>query len=123
MIRYDDLLNVPYRHGGRGKDGFDCYGLVMECCRRNGTPLRDFFRELDELDAEDVDDYIAKGLNVREIDRPEVGCIVEMNYKGKAHIGFMADRGVILHATTDRGVRTTSPALVRAAAFYEVTEQ
>lgn len=121
-MRYDDLLNVPYRHGGRDKDGFDCYGLVMECCRRNGTPLRDFFKGLDELDAGEVSDYIDKGLNVREIDAPKVGCIVEMNYRGRAHVGFLAEHNLIVHATFDKGVRTTAAAFVKPTAFYEVTE-
>ena len=121
-MRYDDLLGAPYKHGGRGEDGFDCYGLVMECCRRNGTPLRDFFKDIKSLDASEVNDYIRKGLNVRRIDAPRAGCIVEMDYHGKAHIGFMAERDVIVHATFDKGVRTTHPALVHATAYYEVTE-
>lgn len=121
-MRYDDLLNVPYKHGGRDKDGFDCYGLVIECCRRNGTPLRDFFKDIESLNADEVDGYVRKGLNVREIGAPKAGCIVEMEYRGKAHVGFMAERDLIIHATLDKGVRATHPALVRATAFYEVTQ-
>ncbi|MCM1218951.1 MAG: C40 family peptidase [Lachnospiraceae bacterium] len=121
-MRYDDLLNVPYKHGGRDKDGFDCYGLVMECCRRNRTPLRDFFKDIEELDASEVNDYIDKGLNVREIDAPKVGCIVEMNYHGRAHVGFLVARNIVLHATTNHGAKTTPLGAVRTTGFYEVTE-
>ena len=121
-MRYDDLLNAPYKHGGRGKDGFDCYGLVMECCRRNGTPLRDFFKDIESLDADDVEGYVRRGLNVRKTDAPRPGCVVEMEYRGKAHVGFLAERGVIVHATFDRGVRTTHPACAKITAYYEVTQ-
>lgn len=37
-----DLVGVPFAYGGRGPDAYDCYGLVMECARRNGLDLPDF---------------------------------------------------------------------------------
>ncbi|MCF0222950.1 MAG: C40 family peptidase, partial [Fibrobacter sp.] len=53
-MKYDDLLNVPYKHGGRDLAGFDCYGLVIECSRRNGKPLRDFFKDLEKLSSSEL---------------------------------------------------------------------
>ena len=41
MIYYNDLLGAKYKPHGRGDGGYDCYGLVLECCRRAGTPIKD----------------------------------------------------------------------------------
>lgn len=42
MADFSDLIGVPFEYGGRGPDKFDCYGLVMECARRDGVTLPDF---------------------------------------------------------------------------------
>ena len=67
-MKYDDLLNIPFKKFGRDKTGFDCYGVVMECCKRAGTPLRDLYGNIVDLPADSVNDYISGGLNVKEID-------------------------------------------------------
>lgn len=41
MVRFDDLIGVPYKLHGRTKAGFDCYGLVIEVCKRLGHKLSD----------------------------------------------------------------------------------
>lgn len=39
-MEYIDLLGAPFVYGGRSvKEGFDCYGLVMELYRRRGIQL------------------------------------------------------------------------------------
>ena len=58
-MKYDDLLNVPFKRFGRDKSGFDCYGVVMECCKRAGTPLKDLYGGIVDLPAESVNDYIS----------------------------------------------------------------
>ena len=46
MIYYEDLLTAKYKPHGRGEDGYyDCYGLVLECCRRAGKKLIDPFKK------------------------------------------------------------------------------
>ena len=42
MDKCTDLIGTPFLFGGRGPDFFDCYGLVMECSRRNGVVVPDF---------------------------------------------------------------------------------
>jgi cell wall-associated NlpC family hydrolase len=42
MADFSDLVGVPFRYGGRGLDVYDCYGLVMECARRDGVMLPEF---------------------------------------------------------------------------------
>lgn len=122
-MKYDDLLNAPYKHGGRDKNGFDCYGLVIECCRRNGQTLKDPLRDLDCLNEKLVNDYINKGINVKKIDAPKIGCIVEMEFQGFAHVGFLVSRNTVIHATTDKGVRTTALGALKVLAYYEVENE
>lgn len=120
-MRYDDLLNVPFKIKGRDKNGFDCYGLALECCRRAGTPLIDVFAEIESIPSECVNDYISKGLNVRKISAPKVGSLVQSIYKGNAHVGYIVERGKVLHATIDKGVKISPLAIFLNPIYYEVT--
>lgn len=120
-MRYDDLLNVPYKAHGRGKDGYDCYGLVVEMCRRAGTPLRDPYG-IAHLPSGRVNDYIG-GVNVRKTDAPKVGALAECHCRGSLHVGYVVERGKMIHATTDKGVRVTPIAAMRPTAYYEVVNE
>jgi cell wall-associated NlpC family hydrolase len=43
MVKFDDLIGIPYKRGGRGPHVYDCYGLVMEMHRRaGGLELKDY---------------------------------------------------------------------------------
>jgi cell wall-associated NlpC family hydrolase len=119
-LKYDDLLNIPFKKFGRDKNGFDCYGVVMECCRRAGTPLRDLYGDIVDLPAESVTDYISGGLNVREISEPRTGALVYSFYHGNVHVGYIVERGLVLHATIDKGVKISPLAALRPIAYYEV---
>jgi cell wall-associated NlpC family hydrolase len=37
----DDLVGIPFRYGGRGADGMDCWGVVVEAFRRLGLGIED----------------------------------------------------------------------------------
>jgi cell wall-associated NlpC family hydrolase len=37
-----DLIGAPFIDGGRGPEGYDCWGLVCEVFRREGIELRDY---------------------------------------------------------------------------------
>ena len=119
-MKYDDLLNIPFKKFGRDKNGFDCYGVVMECCKRAGTPLRDLRGDIVDLPADGVNDYIRGGLNVKEIPAPKVGAIVYSIYHGNVHVGYIVERGKALHATIDKGVKISPLAALRPMAYYEV---
>lgn len=122
-MKYDDLLNIPFKKFGRDKTGFDCYGVVMECCRRAGTPLRDLYGGIVDLPADGVNDYISGGLNVREIPAPKVGGLVYSIYHGNVHVGYIVERGLVLHATIDKGVKISPLAALRPLAYYEVINE
>lgn len=122
-MKYDDLLNIPFKKFGRDKSGYDCYGVVMECCKRAGTPLKDLYGGIVDLPADRVNDYVSGGLNVREINAPKKGALVYSIYKGNVHIGYIVERGLVLHATIDKGVKISPLAALRPIAYYEVTNE
>ena len=119
-MRYDDLLNTPYKPHGRGNGGYDCYGLVVEMCRRDGKTLADPY-SVAELPLDAVNDYISRGINVRRTDAPKPGCLVECSWCGKLHIGYITERGKMIHATKT-GVKVSPIAVMRPIAYYEVIE-
>lgn len=122
-MKYDDLLNVPFKKFGRDKNGFDCYGVVMECCKRAGTPLKDLYGDIVDLPADRVNDYISGGLNVKEIPAPKVGGLVYSIYKSNVHVGYIVSRGLVLHATIDKGVKLSPLAALHPIAYYEVVNE
>lgn len=122
-MKYDDLLNVPFKKFGRDKNGFDCYGVVMECCKRAGKPLKDLYGDIVDLPADGVNDYISGGLNVRQIEEPKVGALVYSIYKGNVHVGYIVSRNCVLHATIDKGVKISPLQALRPIAYYEVVNE
>ncbi len=118
-MTFTDLIGIPYKEHGRSKEeGFDCYGLVLECFRRAGTPLADLDYRSPSFTLSQADGAKA-GLNVRQVPSPKPGRIIEMDYNGKVHIGYLADMNNVLHAT-ERGVRLSALAALKVRGFYEV---
>lgn len=122
-MKYDDLLNIPFKKFGRDKNGFDCYGVVIECCKRAGTPLKDLYGGIVDLPADRVNDYISGGLNVREIPAPKVGGLIYSIYKNNVHVGYIVERDKVLHATIDKGVKISPLAALKPIAYYEVVNE
>ena len=117
-MKWDDLLTVPYKANGRDMSGMDCYGLVLECCRRNGTPLRDVRYEGAEISADTLSFYTRK-VNVRPIENAKAGAVIECEYEGNLHIGFLIDTKTVLHMTYE-GMRVSPLLAFRHVRFYEV---
>lgn len=42
MLYYESLVGSRYAKGGRGPDGYDCYGLLIELFRREGIEIPDY---------------------------------------------------------------------------------
>ncbi len=122
-MKYDDLLNIPFKKFGRDKNGFDCYGVVMECCKRAGTPLKDLYDDIVDLPVDKVNDYISGGLNVKQIKEAKIGAIVYSMYHGNTHVGYIVERGKVLHATIDKGVKITPLIAMHPIAFFEVINE
>ena len=94
MIYYEDLLTVPYKTNGRSMDGMDCYGLVLECSRRNETPLNDILKPGETQ------------VNAVKIETPEAGDIATFFEKGHFHIVFYLAKDTVIHMTR-YGVRVS----------------
>lgn len=120
-MKWDDLLTVPYKANGRDMSGMDCYGLVLECCRRNGTPLRDVRYEGAEISADTLSFYTRK-VNVRPIESAEAGAVIECEYEENLHIGFLIDTKTVLHMTYE-GMRVSPLLAFRHVRFYEVIKK
>lgn len=117
-MKYDDLLEVPYILGGRTMAGLDCYGLVIECFRREGKALKDLALSR----GASLDNHLPT-LNVREVMEAAPGVGIQFRIGDRLHIGYMLSRRNVLHMT-EQGMRV-SPLLALsrlAPRFFEVVE-
>lgn len=123
MIKYDDLLAVPYKPYGRDMDGMDCYGLVVEMCRRAGHPIQDFVASDNYSPQIDITDLqkCEKILEAVQIERESIqeGDLIEFFSDGDLHIGFILDDKRIIHMTYS-GVRITPEIAFKNALFFRV---
>jgi len=117
-MTYEDLLLVPYKVNGRGTDGLDCYGLVIECSRRAGILLRDVVYEGAHVSGASLHNYTGN-MNVHELTFPKKDCILQCTFNGELHIGFMVDKKTCLHMTNE-GVRVSPILALRNVRYFEV---
>jgi hypothetical protein len=116
-MTYEDLLLVPYKRDGRDVNGMDCYGLVIECCRRVGKNLPDL---VCENNAENLPAYI-QSLGVVELFKPKRDCIAQFEHDGELHVGYMIDKKTIVHMTY-KGVRVDPLSRLKNPRYFEVPE-
>ncbi len=121
MIDYADLLTVKYKPHGRGDGGYDCYGLVLECCRRAGTPLRDPFQKYLFMKL-GTETHLKNDLNIREIKKPKPGAVAECMTGENLHVGYMITADKVLHITAT-GPKVSHIKAVNARRFYEVINE
>ena len=119
MIYYNDLLGAKYKPHGRGDGGYDCYGLVLECCRRAGTPLKDPFQKYEHLPVGAELLYINDYNNIKEINAPKTGAIAECKTGKNLHVAYMVTPQLALHIT-QKGCRVTYIRALYPIRYYEV---
>ena len=119
-VNFDDLIGIPYKIHGRDTNGFDCYGLVLECCHRVGKPLKDVYYESIKIKSSQKNDYIQNGLNIEPIPKSEKYCLVELRGDDFLHIGFMLDKKNVLHATIKHGSKVSPIENLEVIGFYKV---
>ena len=116
-MRYDDLLGVPFKVHGRDKKGMDCYGLVLECLRREGKSLPDFVYQNDRQPSSEAPIYASRtGARISERAK---GTVAEYDVEGHLHCGYMLDKENMLHMTHS-GVRVSPIGIFKGVTFYEV---
>lgn len=91
-MEYIDLIGKPYSPGGRGEDGYDCYGLVKEVYRRLGIALPEYV-----YDSPDNYSLIHRLINGDKdlfdlIEKPEPFCVVLF----AIHPPYISHIGVVL---------------------------
>lgn len=119
-MTYEDLFVVPYKAGGRDCDGMDCYGLVIECCKRASNQLKDITNN-GHVPSEELLAYVTS-MNAEELAEPEKDCVVQCEYNGELHIGYMIDKKRVLHMT-ESGVRVSPVMALRKVKFFKVVNE
>ncbi len=117
MIDVSDLIGIPYKENGRDFTGFDCYGLAIEVEKRYGKNLQDVVYENHD---KALSDKYAPTLNIRKTDSIKESCLVEIHIKETLHIGVVLGNGLMIHSTTNQGVRISRLAAYKIFAIYEV---
>jgi len=110
MINTDDLLGKPFKKGGSGKDGYDCYTLSREVCRRAGIYLP--IKETQILAAiENIEDRsnainTGKEEDYVKLEKPEPFCVVTFSLRHPFvnHMGVMLDKHYFIHIMEKRSV-------------------
>lgn len=90
LIDITDLLGKPYKAHGRGPNGFDCYGLVIEVEKRLGHSMPDLYRKLSETDNWETDihnvSFTSGMTGMKKTDTPLFGDVVLFfDNKGRIH--------------------------------------
>lgn len=121
MIKYDDLLTARYAPHGRGPDEFNCWGMVLECIRRDGKKISDPFKNIERLPAGAEIPYINDFNNIREISRPKAGAIAECLTGPNLHVAYMLTSSLAIHITQS-GPHVTHIRALHPLRFYEVLD-
>lgn len=121
MIKYDDLLNIPYKENGRDMSGMDCYGMTIECFRREGKKLKDIVYDSVIVSSDRLDGYVSH-INVIDAAGPGNGIGIKCEFQGELHIGYMLDKKMVLHMTYE-GARITPLIALKNPRFFEVVNE
>jgi cell wall-associated NlpC family hydrolase len=94
-MNYADLIGIPYKAHGRDENGLDCFGLILIISKRLGKPMPDVWYERGDPALVSL----ARRMGVHAIESRMPGCIIEMNYSHRLHLGYAVDRESMIHAT------------------------
>lgn len=117
---FADLIGKPFLRGGRGPEGYDCWGVLQEVQRRLGNSPTDFPTDPTLLMQAISDEWMPLE---RYQAKPGDGVLLRSaNAAYVWHIGVMVGPFKMLHAREGAGVcteRVDSPAyLRRICGFY-----
>lgn len=110
MIEYQDLLFAKYKE-------HDCYRFVIECLKRDGKDLKNL-RDTTKVEAKDLQEFV-KYVNVVEVQTPKAGDVLQTEYNGEVHLGYMLDSENVLHIVKT-GARVTPTRAFKNVRFFEV---
>lgn len=106
-MNYEDLLGKPFKKGGRGPDGYDCYTLSFEVCRRAGINLP--IKQTQVLAASENIKDRSEAINAGKedyirLEKSEPLCLVGFNLNPPFtnHMGVMIDKYHFIHVMEAR---------------------
>jgi len=112
-----DLIGIPYKIHGRDESGLDCYGLIWLIANRNGTPIKDpAYKGFDPSLS-----CLANYVGLKKIDKFQVGCVLEIDNKGRLHTGYVIDQDRMIHATHSDGVIVENIVNYNVKGYYKFT--
>jgi len=93
-------------HGRDPSIGLDCYGLAICIYGDMGITLPDpLYAETDQETNRRILESLESTIPNEKIDRPEPGCIIELNVLGEpSHIGVYVGNGDFIHSSRKSGV-------------------
>ena len=108
LLDINDLLGKPYKTHGRGPDGYDCYGLVIEVERRLGRELPDLYKIFEKKSEVRNLTLATEVTGLVKTETPSFGDIVVFKKNGRAdHIAVYLKDNDIIHCDGD-GVKVLS---------------
>lgn len=108
LLDINDLLGKPYKVHGRGPEGYDCYGLVIEVERRLGRELPDLYKIFEKKSEVKNLTLSAKASGFVKTDNPSFGDVIVFRKNGIAdHIAVYLKNGDFIHCDGD-GVKILS---------------
>ena len=105
-LKYDDLIGIPFKDGGRDMTGLDCWGLVQILYDRMGIQLPDYHIAAANEPAVNAK-MIDQAARWQRLDQPELGAVVLIanGACGRAnHVGVYIGDGRMIHAYAYSGV-------------------
>ncbi|MDR2742872.1 MAG: C40 family peptidase [Treponema sp.] len=109
-----DLIGISYKPHGRNETGLDCFGLIWLIARRRGTPIPDVWYEKSDPALMSL----AESMKVHKLDRCEKDCVVEMEEKGRLHLGYTIDEKRMIHVTLRDGVCVDDMGALPVRGYY-----
>lgn len=102
MADFSDLVGVPFEYGGRDPaQSLDCYGLVMECARRDGVELPDFGCATDQATIMAM--MTASLPQWRQVEqKPGAIAFIRVG-RYAAHVGYVFGQHYMIHAWEHSG--------------------
>lgn len=100
------LLGKPFKWQGRGPDGYDCYGLVVEIYRRRGIEVLDWESPDEEFNSAALNFWGSEVLNHSNWFETEKGPDVAVLFAAPGdmpHCGYMLDYNRFIHCSSTTG--------------------
>ena len=105
LLDINDLLGKPYKAHGRGPNGYDCYGLVIEVEKRLGRELPDLYKIFDKKSEVKNLTISTEVVGLKKTKTPVFGDIVVFKKNGRAdHIAVYLKNDDFIHCDGN-GVR------------------